>query len=106
MEGLDFEETLFIVNSKTFTTAETMLNARTVKKALIDHYQTNHPTEDVNNFIKHHFVACSTNLEETERFGIDSNNVFAFWNWVGGRFSVTSCIGILGLALQYGYDQA
>ena len=105
-KDLDFEETLFIVNSKTFTTAETMLNARTMKSAIIDHYKATYPDEDPKNFIKHHFAACATNIEETDKFGIDSENVFAFWNWVGGRFSVTSCIGMLVTSVHYGFDQS
>lgn len=105
-EGLDFEETLFIVNSKTFTTAETMLNAKTVKSMLLKHYKQKYPNEADENFIKCHFAACSTNLVETKKFGISDENVFEFWNWVGGRFSVCSCIGILPLAITYGFDLA
>lgn len=83
-EGLDFEETLFIVNSKTFTTAETLLNAKTVKSMLLKHYRTKYPDEPEANIIKCHFAACSTNLVETKKFGISDENVFEFWNWVGG----------------------
>ncbi len=83
-EGLDFEETLFVVNSKTFTTAETMLNAKTVKSMLLKHYKPLYPAETEENFIKCHFAACSTNLAETSKFGISDENVFEFWNWVGG----------------------
>ena len=71
MEDLDYEETLFVVNSKTFTTAETMLNARTVKNALVTYYLEKYPEVDPKDFIKQHFVACSTNLTETDNFGID-----------------------------------
>lgn len=105
-EGLDFEETLFVINSKTFTTAETMLNARTVKSMLLKHYKSKFPEENEADIIKCHFAACSTNLDETSKFGIDSENVFGFWNWVGGRFSVCSCIGMLPLSIAFGWDSA
>ena len=60
--------------------------------------------ETSNKIVNSHFCACSTNLEETTKFGIiDKQRVFAFWDWVGGRFSVSSCIGILALSLQFGY---
>jgi len=104
MEGLDIEETVFIINSKTFTTAETMLNARTVAAAIVDHYKANHAGVDKSEFIKHHVVAGSTNIEATKAFGIDEANVFGFWDWVGGRYSVCSAIGVLPLALHYGYE--
>jgi glucose-6-phosphate isomerase len=105
-EDLDFEETLFVINSKTFTTAETMLNARTVKTMLLKHYREKYPEVVENEIIKCHFAACSTNIEETTKFGIDSENVFAFWNWVGGRFSVCSCIGMLPLSIAFGFEHA
>jgi len=97
---------LFIVNSKTFTTAETILNAKTVKSMLLKHYRTKYPDEPETNIIKCHFAACSTNLAETKKFGILDENVFEFWNWVGGRFSVCSCIGVLPLSLTYGFELA
>lgn len=103
IEGLDLEETLFIINSKTFTTAETMLNARTVSKAIEDHYRKTHADVEKSEFIKHHVVAGSTNIKATKEFGIDENNVFGFWDWVGGRYSVSSAIGVLPLSLHYGY---
>ncbi len=59
---------------------------------------------DSADIIKKHVIAVSTNLELTDKFGIASQNVFEFWNWVGGRFSVTSAIGILPLALVFGYE--
>ena len=83
-----------------------MLNARTCKTMLIKHYRQAFPDTPVENFIKCHFAACSTNLTETSKFGIINDNVFEFWNWVGGRFSVCSCIGILPLCLQYGWPVA
>lgn len=94
-EGLDPETTLVIVISKTFTTAETMLNARTMRKWLLESL----PAEAVSK----HFVAVSTNTTAAKEFGIDESNTFGFWDWVGGRFSVCSAVGVLPLALQYGY---
>ena len=84
---LDAEETLFIVSSKTFTTLETMTNARTARewtlKALGDEKA-----------IASHFVAVSTNAAEVTKFGIDTANMFGFWDWVGGRYSMDSAIGL------------
>ena len=98
-EGLDLEETLFVINSKTFTTAETMLNAKTVKSVILNHYKKSYPDEIDSAIVKCHFAACSTNLPETSKFGIEDENVFAFWNWVGGWFSVCSCIGMLPICI-------
>jgi glucose-6-phosphate isomerase len=100
---LDVEETLFIINSKTFTTAETMLNARSCRRWLLDSYHKI-GIEDDKKIVAHHVVACSTNLAETEKFGIDRNNVFGFWDYIGGRFSVWSAIGALPLSLYFGHD--
>jgi glucose-6-phosphate isomerase len=97
LEGLNAETTLVLVVSKTFTTAETMLNARTVKDWLIK--ELGDPS-----CIAKHVAAASTALDKTSAFGIDSNNVFGFWDWVGGRFSVCSAVGVLPLSLQYGFD--
>lgn len=97
LEGLNAETTLVLVVSKTFTTAETMLNARTVKEWLIK--ELGSP-----DCIAKHVAAASTALDKTAAFGIDSNNVFGFWDWVGGRFSVWSAVGVLPLSLQYGFD--
>jgi glucose-6-phosphate isomerase len=94
-DDLDPESTLVIIISKTFTTAETMLNARTVRKWLVDKLGSG--------AVAKHFVAVSTNLKAAQEFGIDQNNIFGFWDWVGGRFSVCSAVGVLPLALQYGY---
>lgn len=99
LEGLAAETTLVIVMSKTFTTAETMLNARTLKDWIVKELGS----EDA---VAYHVVATSTALEKTDAFGIDSANVFKFWDWVGGRFSVSSSIGVLPLSLQYGFDIA
>jgi glucose-6-phosphate isomerase len=97
LDGLDIEETLFVVVSKTFTTAETMLNARTARTFIQEHFKS----EDA---VASHMCAVSTNLEATGKFGIDSKNVFGFWDWVGGRFSVSSAVGLLPLTLCYGWD--
>lgn len=93
-----------VIVSKTFTTAETMLNARTVKKYIIDHYSQKYPEEDQNKFVESHMCAVSTNLPDTAKFGLKDENVFGFWDWVGGRFSVCSAVGVLPLSLYYGYD--
>ncbi len=88
VSGLDAAETLFIVSSKTFTTLETMTNAHTARawslKALGGDEKS----------IAKHFVAVSTNAEEVEKFGIDTANMFGFWDWVGGRYSMDSAIGL------------
>merc|ERR1719424_2404650 len=95
LTGLIAEETLVVVVSKTFTTAETMLNARTVKEWLIKELGTP-------DCVPKHVIACSTALEKTKAFGIDEKNVFGFWDWVGGRFSCWSAVGVMALSLQYG----
>mmetsp|Transcript_41488 Transcript_41488/g.98301 ORF Transcript_41488/g.98301 Transcript_41488/m.98301 type:complete len:571 (+) Transcript_41488:274-1986(+) len=96
LHDLDPETTLVVVVSKTFTTAETMLNARTVRTWLTTELKDE-------NAVAKHMVAVSTNLKLVKEFGIDPNNTFGFWNWVGGRYSVCSAVGILPLALQYGF---
>lgn len=97
LEGLDPATTLVVVISKTFTTAETLLNARTVRAWLVKKLGKN--------AVAKHMVAVSTNLKDVEAFGINPDNTFGFWDWVGGRYSVCSAVGILPLALQYGYKQ-
>jgi glucose-6-phosphate isomerase len=84
---LDPEETLFIVASKTFTTLETMTNARTAREWALK-------TLGDEKAIARHFVAVSTNAEEVSKFGIDTENMFEFWDWVGGRYSMDSSIGL------------
>ena len=84
---LDPAETLFIVSSKTFTTLETMTNARSAREWLL-------ATLKDDEAVARHFVAVSTNKEEVEKFGIDSANMFGFWDWVGGRYSMDSAIGL------------
>ncbi len=87
VRSLDAEETLFLVASKTFTTQETMTNAHSARiwllKSLHDHAA-----------IAQHFVAISTNAIEVAKFGIDTANMFGFWDWVGGRYSMDSAIGL------------
>jgi glucose-6-phosphate isomerase len=84
---LDPAETLFIVSSKTFTTLETMTNARTARSWVLS-------ALDDESAIAKHFVAVSTNAAEVENFGIDVMNMFGFWDWVGGRYSMDSAIGL------------
>lgn len=89
LTGLNPNKTLFIIVSKTFTTAETMKNAQSARKWLLE---TGNLPEEA---IKNHFVAVSTNLKAVEEFGIDSiNNVVQFWDWVGGRYSLFSGVGL------------
>ncbi|KAK9382114.1 Phosphoglucose isomerase [Kockiozyma suomiensis] len=93
---VDPETTLFLVASKTFTTAETCTNANTAKKWFLE--SAKDPA-----YIAKHFVALSTNAAEVSKFGIDTKNMFEFENWVGGRYSVWSAIG-LSVVLYIGYD--
>jgi glucose-6-phosphate isomerase len=88
VRGLDPAETLFIISSKTFTTLETMTNARTAREWLLDGMKGEHGA------IARHFVAVSTNAKEVAKFGIDTANMFGFWDWVGGRYSMDSAIGL------------
>jgi glucose-6-phosphate isomerase len=107
LEGLDLEETLIIIVSKTFTTAETSLNARNCKNIVLDYYKNKGVKlndEETKKIVAHHFCAVSTALDLTEKFGIDKNNVFGFWDWVGGRYSVWSAVGALPLSLYFSYD--
>ena len=104
-DGLDVEETLFVIVSKTFTTAETMLNARSCRNLILDHYKAKEGSdEDRNAILSKHLCAVSTNLKATAEFGIKDENVFGFWEWVGGRFSASSAVGLLPLSLFYSYD--
>ncbi|MFM9377543.1 glucose-6-phosphate isomerase [Gordonia sp. VNK21] len=88
LAGLDPETTLFIVASKTFTTLETLTNARAARSWLLDRLGGD------DDAVAKHFVAVSTNADEVSAFGIDTDNMFGFWNWVGGRYSVDSAIGL------------
>jgi glucose-6-phosphate isomerase len=87
-EGLDPSETLFIVSSKTFTTLETMTNAHTAREWLMRGLSTDAKA------VAKHFVAVSTNAQKVAEFGIDTDNMFGFWDWVGGRYSMDSAIGL------------
>jgi glucose-6-phosphate isomerase len=93
LHGLDPAETLFVISSKTFTTIETITNATTARRWLVGALG-----EDA---VARHFVAVSTNASEVAGFGIDTTNMFEFWDWVGGRYSVDSAIG-LSLMLAIG----
>jgi glucose-6-phosphate isomerase len=88
VNGLNPEETLFIVSSKTFTTLETMTNAHTAREWVLKGLGGNEKA------IARHFVAVSTNAKEVSKFGIDTANMFGFWDWVGGRYSMDSAIGL------------
>jgi len=84
---LDPEETLFVISSKTFTTIETMTNAESARRWALDRLVSEAA-------VARHFVAVSTNAEAVSRFGIDTANMFGFWDWVGGRYSMDSAIGL------------
>ncbi|MBF0362846.1 MAG: glucose-6-phosphate isomerase [Oligoflexia bacterium] len=90
------EETLFILASKTFTTEETMTNAHSARRWLLTHLKDEEA-------VAKHFVAVSTNRTEVEKFGIDPKNMFGFWDWVGGRYSLSSAIG-LPIMISIGAD--
>lgn len=96
LEQCDPETTLFIVASKTFTTQETMTNAHSARQWFLQ------AAEDEAHVAKH-FVAISTNANEVSKFGIDADNMFEFWDWVGGRYSLWSAIG-LSIAIYIGMD--
>ncbi len=95
LRDLNPETTLFVIVSKTFTTQETLSNATTIKKWFLEHATQKD--------IAKHFAAVSTNAEKIAEFGISSANVFPMWDWVGGRFSLWSAVG-LSIALAVGYD--
>ena len=96
LKRLDPETTLFIVSSKTFTTQETLANAHSARAWLIQHLGAEEA-------VSKHFAAVSTNLDATSKFGINPEHVFEFWDWVGGRYSLWSAIG-LPIALYIGMD--
>ncbi|MEU1539818.1 glucose-6-phosphate isomerase [Actinacidiphila glaucinigra] len=98
LHGLDPAETLFIVASKTFTTIETITNATSARQWLLDGLGGDE------NAVRFHFVAVSTNAAEVSKFGIDTDNMFEFWDWVGGRYSYPSAIG-LSLMIALGEEQ-
>ena len=97
LEGADPETTLFIVASKTFTTLETLANAHSARSWLLEHLGGDESA------IAKHFVALSTNAEGVAAFGIDTENMFEFWDWVGGRYSMDAAIG-LAIMLAVGPD--
>ena len=97
LKKLDAETTLFIVSSKTFTTQETLTNARSARAWLVEKLGAEQA-------VAKHFAAVSTNLEATAKFGINPSNVFEFWDWVGGRYSLWSATG-LPIALYVGMDK-
>jgi len=96
LKKLNPETTLFIIASKTFTTQETITNATTAKLWFLD-------AAKEESRVALHFVALSTNSEKVKEFGIDENNMFEFWDWVGGRYSLWSAIG-MSIALNIGFD--
>ncbi|TDG50987.1 hypothetical protein AWZ03_002642 [Drosophila navojoa] len=96
LKKVNYETTLFIIASKTFTTQETITNATSAKTWLLEH------AKDEDSVAKH-FVALSTNKEKVTAFGIDSANMFGFWDWVGGRYSLWSAIG-LSICLSIGFE--
>lgn len=97
LKKVDPETTLFFIASKTFTTQETMTNAHTARNWFMDHAQDE-------SAVAKHFVALSTNTKAVQAFGIDPANMFQFWDWVGGRYSLWSAIG-LPIACVIGFDQ-
>jgi len=96
LKGLSPETTLFLIASKTFTTQETMTNAQSARDWFLE-------SASDREHVARHFVAISTNTEAVEAFGIDPQNMFRFWDWVGGRYSLWSSIG-LSIACYLGYD--
>ena len=95
LKELNPETTLFVIVSKTFTTQETLTNAETIKKWFLQ--------SATENDIQYNFVAVSTNLEKVKDFGIAEDNIFTMWNWVGGRYSLWSAVG-LSISLAVGFD--
>lgn len=95
LKKLNPETTLFVIVSKTFTTQETLSNATTIREWFLKHGSQ----EDVSK----HFVAVSTNIQKVKEFGIAENNIFPMWDWVGGRFSLWSAVG-LSISLSIGYE--
>ncbi|SMG33007.1 glucose-6-phosphate isomerase [Corynebacterium pollutisoli] len=93
LDDLDPESTLFIIASKTFTTQETLANAHAAKRWLLEAFDGDESA------VAKHFVAVSTNAEKVAEFGIDTANMFGFWDWVGGRYSVDSAIGLSLMAV-------
>lgn len=97
LKGVNPETTLFVISSKTFTTQETMTNAQSAKSWFLKAARDQR-------FVKDHFIAISTNKEAVTEFGIAPENMFEFWDWVGGRYSLWSAIG-MSIACTIGYDR-
>lgn len=97
LKKVDPETTLFIIASKTFTTQETMTNAESARKWILSHCKDD-------KYVKNHFIALSTNTQKVVEFGIAGENMFKFWDWVGGRYSLWSAIG-MPIACAVGYDR-
>jgi glucose-6-phosphate isomerase len=97
LKRVKLEQTLFVISSKTFTTEETLTNAKSAREEILKLFKGNKEA------IAKHFVAVSTNRAAVEEFGIDPRNMFVFWDWVGGRYSLWSSIG-LSIMLSIGYD--
>jgi glucose-6-phosphate isomerase len=95
LKKINAETTLFVIVSKTFTTQETLTNAETIRKWFLKYALPEH--------VAQHFVAVSVNTQKVTEFGIDENNIFPMWDWVGGRFSLWSTVG-LSIALAVGYE--
>ncbi|MET0759898.1 MAG: glucose-6-phosphate isomerase [Flavobacterium sp.] len=95
LKKINPETTLFVIVSKTFTTQETLTNSETIRNWFLQSASQND--------VAKHFVAVSTNVEKVKTFGIDENNIFPMWDWVGGRFSLWSAVG-LSISLAVGYD--
>ncbi|WP_071056062.1 glucose-6-phosphate isomerase [Corynebacterium jeikeium] len=98
LDGLDAESTLFVIASKTFTTSETLANAHAARRWLLRNLADSgvdvEGDDAIRDITAKHFVAVSTAAEKVQEFGIDTNNMFEFWDWVGGRYSVDSAIGL------------
>ena len=97
LQHLNPETTLFIICSKSFTTQETLLNGQTARKWLLNHFQDEQS-------VAKHFVAVSSALDKVERFGIDKSNCFAMWDWVGGRYSLWSSVG-MAIIFAVGFER-
>eukprot|EP00758_Cryptobia_borreli_P008085 Tbor_TRINITY_DN5356_c3_g1::TRINITY_DN5356_c3_g1_i1::g.4286::m.4286/K01810/GPI, pgi; glucose-6-phosphate isomerase len=104
LKNIDLETTLFIVVSKTFTTQETLINATSAKEALLKHYAGIGVVSNGGDaIVAKHFAAVSNNVKKAQEFGIHEGNMFENWDWVGGRYSVWSAVG-LSISLTVGYD--
>ncbi|KAG5484491.1 hypothetical protein LSCM1_07862 [Leishmania martiniquensis] len=101
LKQVNLEETIFIIASKTFTTQETLANAMSARTAFMDYLTAHNIPSD--GAVAKHFVAISTNTDRVREFGIDTANMFEFWDWVGGRYSVWSAIG-LSVMVSIGYE--